>query len=120
MLREAFGGVVEHAVAPRRRVDRAALLEERAPFHQDGSEEMQALLPMRRQVGDDIDHAIIEQVGRIDVLHQQPIHRRAGLAGEPQQGGTARRIVSHRFRDQAGQCEQAPLRIDRGRHCAGT
>ena len=119
MLCEALGGVIEQPVAPRRSVDRAALRQKCAPFYEDGGEEMQALLPMRRKVGDDIDHAIVKQVGRIDILHQQAIHRRAGFAGEPQQGGAPRRVISHRLRDQTRQREQAPLGIDGGRHRAG-
>ena len=113
MFRKPRGGMVEQAIAPRRRIERAAFLKKRPPFDLDGSEEVQALLPMRGQVGHDVDHAIVEQIRRVDILDQQSVHRRSGLARQPQQSRSAGRVVSHRFGDQSRQSEQAPLRVDR-------
>ena len=99
MLRKPRGSMIEQAIAPRRRIERAALLKKRPPFHLDGGEEVQAFLPVRGEVRHDIDNAIVEQIRRIDILDQQPVHRRSGLARQSQQGRSAGRVVSHRFGD---------------------
>ena len=70
---------------------------------------------MARQQSEQAEHGLSKQFFGAHAFDQKPVHRRAHLARQPEQGRPAGRLVAHGFANKLGQREQPPLRIDRGR-----
>ena len=111
-----LGRPVKQHVAPRGRIDLAALLQTVPPALFDPGEQSQGPFPMLRQVAKDIQHRIAQQVLRSDILDQKAVHRACNLAGQPQPRGPWQRLFAQRGAldlDQPGQFEPAPRRFYR-------
>ena len=109
------GGPVEQPIAPRGRIERVPFAQLCQPLCLHAGEQVETLLPMARQRSEQVEHGLAKQLFGPHALDQQPVHRRAHLARQPEQGRPTGRFVAHGFANKLGQREQPPLRIDRGR-----